>query len=528
MKHRKHALRKAVTAAVLAGTAFSSFGGVLGTVTSYAKEKDSELIKKELDNLQEFVVKKVAEKKVAEYGLNGKEEKIEERILEETKKFLETLSADTLGELVSHMDNGRFGYPYEKLHTYSSVFGTYRNNDKNDWKQNSLSLISLIIKEIENRVNQNENRKKELLEKTAEVEQLKGRETDLEKEKSKLEDLAREAKIKSQQQEKDLKSAQDQLEAYAESTENLSKQILDQDEENTGLKEELKKTKAESEAKLASLEERLEEATLEFENARQEYDKLLAEEESRKQELMKENEDLKENLATAETFFNEARVKLEAAEKAKADLASELEKAKADLAEVEAKLAEADKVKVELEAKVATLTEELEEAKVEAEKLEAKVEVLAKELAEVKAEKEALQAEIDKLKEEHQKEIDALNAILAEKDKLIKGLEEEVAKAKEEAEKNAQMSAEEKAKLQKELDQAKKDLADMLNKMPNKVEPHTGGTAQAGQNNAAANNNAEHLPSTGEKAVNPLLVASGLSLIIGAGAYTYAAKRKKN
>ncbi len=103
-----------------------------------------------------------------------------------------------------------------------------------------------------------------------------------------------------------------------------------------------------------------------------------------------------------------------------------------------------------------------------------------------------------------------------------------MAKAKEEAEKNAQMSEEEKAKLQKELDQAKKELADMINKMPNKVDPHTGGGAQAGQANPSANHNAEHLPSTGEKAVNPLLVATGLSLIIGAGAYTYAAKRKKN
>ncbi|WP_243408533.1 LPXTG cell wall anchor domain-containing protein, partial [Streptococcus porcinus] len=155
-------------------------------------------------------------------------------------------------------------------------------------------------------------------------------------------------------------------------------------------------------------------------------------------------------------------------------------------------------------------------------------EALAKELDKVKVEKEALQAEIDKLKEEHKKEVDALNALLAEKDDIIKRLEEQVAKAKEEAEKNAQLSEEEKAKLQKELDQAKKELADMLNKMPNKVEPHTGGGAQAGQANASTNHNAEHLPSTGEKAVNPLLVATGLSLIIGAGAYTYAAKRKKN
>ncbi|MCK1197070.1 hypothetical protein MXZ32_08310 [Streptococcus uberis] len=33
-KHRKHALRKAVTAAVLAGTAFSSLGGFAGAVTT--------------------------------------------------------------------------------------------------------------------------------------------------------------------------------------------------------------------------------------------------------------------------------------------------------------------------------------------------------------------------------------------------------------------------------------------------------------------------------------------------------------
>ncbi|MCK1245085.1 hypothetical protein MX035_08410 [Streptococcus uberis] len=40
-KHGKHALRKAVTAAVLAGTAFSSLGGFAGALTTVKAENRS-------------------------------------------------------------------------------------------------------------------------------------------------------------------------------------------------------------------------------------------------------------------------------------------------------------------------------------------------------------------------------------------------------------------------------------------------------------------------------------------------------
>lgn len=152
-KHGKHALRKAVTAAVLAGTAFSSLGGL----SVFAHEKDKELVKKELKSIQEFVVNKAAERKIRT--------KSEEEILSEIKDFLSTLSSDTLEDLISQMDNGRLGYPHGKLHTYSGVLGTYRNNDRSDWRQNSISLISLVLKEIQNRIAENAKRGEELLEK---------------------------------------------------------------------------------------------------------------------------------------------------------------------------------------------------------------------------------------------------------------------------------------------------------------------------------------------------------------------------
>lgn len=141
------------------------------------------------------------------------------------------------------------------------------------------------------------------------------------------------------------------------------------------------------------------------------------------------------------------------------------------------------------------------------------------------------------MKEDHQKEVDALNALLADKEKMLKNLQDQLDKAKEEAMKNEQMSQEEKAKLQAELDKAKQELAEKIKDMPNKVAPQAEGKANAGQaapnqnqnNQAQANQtkNGNNLPSTGDKPVNPLLVASGLSLMIGAGAFVYAGKRKK-
>lgn len=63
-KHGKHALRKAVTAAVLAGTAFSSLGGFAGAVTTVkADESHTDLVN--------FIITQAEKRK--SHGANDKE-----------------------------------------------------------------------------------------------------------------------------------------------------------------------------------------------------------------------------------------------------------------------------------------------------------------------------------------------------------------------------------------------------------------------------------------------------------------------
>lgn len=173
-KHGKHALRKAVTAAVLAGTAFSTFSGL----TVFAHERNEELVSSEIKNIQDFIIKKRVEREV--------DRKSDEVIVSEIRDFLKGLSSDTLHKLISHMDEGRYDYPYGELHTYSRVLQPFRN-DNGDWRQNSLSLVSLVIEEIQNRIVQNERRGKEISEKEAKIEEYSQFEKELKKYNKKLE-----------------------------------------------------------------------------------------------------------------------------------------------------------------------------------------------------------------------------------------------------------------------------------------------------------------------------------------------------
>ncbi|MCK1224660.1 LPXTG cell wall anchor domain-containing protein [Streptococcus uberis] len=304
----------------------------------------------------------------------------------------------------------------------------------------------------------------------------------------------------------------------------------------------------------AELAEEFEKTKGEYEKELSENDKKLSEAAKQNSDLVTENKELKENLEMAEGISEDLQKKVMKAEQEMKEISAQLEAEKEALEAEKAKLAEAkeanDKLSEErdaakkeaekvpeLEEQVEKLVEEITAAKKEAEELQAKAEALEKDFEAVKAEKEKLEAEIAKMKEDHQKEVDALNALLADKEKMLKNLQDQLDKAKEEAMKNEQMSQEEKAKLQAELDKAKQELADKIKDMPNKVAPQAEGKANAGQaapnqnqnNQAQANQtkNANNLPSTGDKPVNPLLVASGLSLMIGAGAFVYAGKRKK-
>lgn len=551
-KHGKHALRKAVTAAVLAGTAFSSLGGFAGAVTTVKadgivngrSERPKLTETKDYDKIiSVFASFKSGQAKVADL-----------------RRVLKEADLDTLHILLSGLDPADLYYEggANILYSLANTLNTFQNDrseDEDFYHRNGINLITLLIQEITDRIIQNEQRGKEIDEKNIALESLKESEETLRKEKDKVEGLFSEVNAKVKLQEEELSKKEADL---TESKEELMEILEDLDKAKDSIEEKEAKVKDLSE-KLDTSRKEHEELAKEFAESQKGYEKELAdkhnalgEAEKQNQDLTNENKELKENLGTAEEITNGLQKKVMDAEKAMKELEAELKSEKEALEAEKAKLAESEKEnsklteerdaakkeaeKVpELEEQVEKLVEEITAAKKEAEELQAKAEGLEKDFEAVKAEKEALEAEIAKLKEDHQKEVDALNALLADKEKMLKNLQDQLDKAKEEAMKNEQMSQEEKAKLQAELDKAKQELAEKIKDMPNKVAPQAEGKANAGQaapnqnNQAQANQtkNGNNLPSTGDKPVNPLLVASGLSLMIGAGAFVYAGKRKK-
>lgn len=507
-KHGKHALRKAVTAAVLAGTAFSSLGGFAGAVTTVKAEEYNDVYKNYIDddNVLINLVKSIREK-----NLHGKE--LEEEILNLLKLF----STEKLNLLLLELGNEGF---------------EAGNNIE-------FSLIKMVVFELSRRAKESENLNFELSKKNEELKEKEGELLEVLKEKRHVESELDEKKSEISKKESELSEIETEL---SENNEELTDAL----KELYNAKEKIDEKKS----KIKDLTEKLDNLEKEL----GENDKKLSEAAKQNFDLSNENKELKENLEMAEGITEDLQKKALELETAKKELEAELKVEKEALEAEKAKLADSEKAneklteerdaakkeaeKVpELEEQVEKLVEEITAAKKEAEDLQAKAEALEKDFESVKAEKEKLEAEIAKMKEDHQKEVDALNALLADKETMLKNLQDQLDKAKEEAMKNEQMSQEEKAKLQAELDKAKQELAEKIKDMPNKVAPQAEGKANAGQaapnqnqnNQAQANQakNANNLPSTGDKPVNPLLVASGLSLMIGAGAFVYAGKRKK-
>lgn len=138
MKHRKHALRKAVTAAVLAGTAFSSFGGVLGTVSSVKADVYNPTISEQDKN------------ELIKLGA-GFEEKPDVAALRE---LLKKFTTESLHGLLVGLDNARTLYEQGEFNLFSGIFKTFDNDNEKDWhhKEFGLNLASVLIQEVRNRL----------------------------------------------------------------------------------------------------------------------------------------------------------------------------------------------------------------------------------------------------------------------------------------------------------------------------------------------------------------------------------------
>lgn len=534
-KHGKHALRKAVTAAVLAGTAFSSLGGFAGAVTT---------VKADINNPKLGSIETESLMRLS-HDFNSRLD------VSKLRDEIQGLSTESLHALLVGLDPAHAQYNKGIFELLSRSFSMMENDNVFDWLHNDgLGLASILIQEVRNRLDIKDKLGEKLSEQEEKLKELVSTKEKLSAEKENLEGelrekksviLKKESELKDKENEltytlKDLYRAEDTIEKQKAKVKDLTEKLETSKKNHAELAEEFEKTKGEYEKELS------------------ENDKKLSEAAKQNSDLVTENKELKENLEMAEGISDDLQKKVMKAEQEVKELSAQLEAEQEALEAEKAKLAESEKENAklteerdvakkeaekvpELEEQVEKLVEEITAAKKEAEELQAKAEGLEKDFEAVKAEKEALEAEIAKLKEDHQKEVDALNALLADKEKMLKSLQDRLDKAKEEAMKNEQMSQEEKAKLQAELDKAKQELAEKIKDMPNKVAPQAEGKANAGQaapnqnqnNQAQANQtkNGNNLPSTGDKPVNPLLVASGLSLMIGAGAFVYAGKRKK-
>lgn len=545
-KHRKHALRKAVTAAVLAGTAFSSLGGFAGAVTTVkADEYNPEMTLGDRDELIEVV------RNLVEKTKNGSEDE-RNMAVSELRSLLSRFSIESIHSLLIGFDSAHPFYGKGYYQTFSELLKSFYNDNDSDWyhKTRGLNLASVLIQEIRNRLDQNEKMAVQIEEKTEKIEKLLKKSDAVEKDLDKVKIELKKKNEDISKKKIELKEKEDELTHTLNDLYEAEGIILEKEAKVKDLTEKLETSKKNH----AELAEEFEKTKGEYEKELSENDKKLSEAAKQNSDLVTENKGLKENLEMAEGISDDLQKKVMKAEQEVKELSAQLEAEKEALEAEKAKLAESEKENAklteerdaakkeaekvpELEEQVEKLVEEITAAKKEAEELQAKAEALEKDFEAVKAEKEKLEAEIAKMKEDHQKEVDALNALLADKEKMLKNLQDQLDKAKEEAMKNEQMSQEEKAKLQAELDKAKQELADNIKDMPNKVAPQAEGKANAGQaapnqnqnNQAQANQakNANNLPSTGDKPVNPLLVASGLSLMIGAGAFVYAGKRKK-
>ncbi|MFZ2483525.1 MAG: SiM protein, partial [Streptococcus parauberis] len=179
IKARKHALRKAVTATVLASTALGTMGGAVGTVrTVKADEFRSSLNKgKDYDSLINVATS------VQNHDPNA---------LNQLREVLKNFSTESLHSLLLGLDNAHLQYKHSQLTSFSNIIGTFNNDNKKDFYHKNLNLVSLLIQELRSRIISNENRGKLLEEKEVTI---KEKQQELDKTKKGLQDLF-ESKLK--------------------------------------------------------------------------------------------------------------------------------------------------------------------------------------------------------------------------------------------------------------------------------------------------------------------------------------------
>lgn len=581
IKARKHALRKAVTATVLAGTAFGTMGGAIGTVrTVKADEFRSSLNKgKDYDALINVATS------VQNHDPNA---------LNQLREVLKNFSTESLHSLLLGLDNAHLQYKHSQLTSFSNIIGTFNNDNKKDFYHKSLNLVSLLIQELRSRIISNENRGKLLEEKEVTI---KEKQQELDKTKKALQDLF-ESKLKMAKREakhsedlnnkiedlnKKLASEKKKYEIATRDAANLfiqresiqkeadkykneakvmphsleqAKQEFDQKAKEAEvannrvivLSNALNQAKEEFDLKAAEaqklnnnvtvLSNALQQAKEEFDKKAQDYQAALAEKDAIDGQLetaLTKVSDLESQLASLKEANEAANQKITQLEQEVADGGVAFKDLKGQKEKSDAQVkAQADKIK-ELESDLEATQSELNQVKEQRANLEQEVAELGtkvKDLEKEKAdlEKKAIDLEADKA--ELEAEMDRLKALLADKDLANDKLLKEMEDLQKDFDTKKNHSDREIADFQAEIARLQKELADQLAKM-NIAHPQNQGLGKAmaaspmTDSHKASTDAKNNLPSTGDVMANPFFTASAMAIIIGAGGLALNRKRKE-
>ncbi|VHF65004.1 antiphagocytic cell surface-anchored fibrinogen-and IgG Fc-binding protein SzM [Streptococcus pyogenes] len=580
IKARKHALRKAVTAAVLMGTAVTTVGGALGTTTTVKANTVNrsrgllpQISKKDREELSKLIVE------VSRRQGNDKE------IIKKIYEFFDQADEETLLRLSRGFDSTISTYGQDILTKYSQKIYGLRDG------RTSQDLRTLLVKHLQKTLVENNNNKSMLaalkgysLEKDLELQRLsksneemttklaekeqeltarKDLENNLQKDKERLEEVSRKVGQELVEKEAELAKTKSML---TERTEALGKseegrKAAEKQAEN--LQNELKDTNDRLQKTASRAAKMVEELTSEkaaHAAAQAKVDGLVAELEVANAEIKQ----LEEGAKVDEKVIQVARHELQQKAQRIESLLGELAQAQADLQEKANRVATLEEQnatltadKDALESKVSTLTTQLEEEKAGRAISDKLVESGKRELAEAAKDKAALEtkvkeleAEVTAIKEKAEKaqaelktvtkELETVKAEkaaleaeiadlkkkhaekVAELEAAIKRLEEELAAKIKEFEALENTSKEEKANFQKEIDRLKAELAAKIKDLTKAGSSVATGTASTGVASSKA-----QLPSTGE-ATHPFFTAAALAVIAGAGVMAVASKRKED
>ncbi|HEP1414116.1 TPA: LPXTG cell wall anchor domain-containing protein [Streptococcus pyogenes] len=581
IKARKHALRKAVTAAVLMGTAVTTVGGALGTTTTVKADADRvrrggrllpQISEKDRSELSKLItdrnLRKMSDEDAVKKLKDILENADEGTILRLSNGF--NPSSPTYGhDMLKYLDDRIASLDSKNrivgLRTLLSEFlqKKYLEGQLNKDKVKRLTEAVLTKDQLIGKLtNESEELTSNLESRNRELDALKESERGLRKEKDSLEDKLTE---KSYELEKKDKALQEKI----KDSDKLADKLLDAQKQHAQasklageLTAQLKEAEAGRDEALADsnkLADKLLDAQKQHAQASKHAADLadkLAKSQAEAQDLLNTVDSLDHLVGAAkqEITAKIAEIDQLTAEKAQADAAlatandriaslqAELETAQSDLAtsnklveagkrelaDLEKAKAKADAALVASEAKVGDLEKAKAASDAKVAELEGEVKAAKEEADKLKAELETVQKELETVKAEKaalETQIADLKKAHAEKvaelEAAIKRLEEELAAKIKEMEAQKAISKEEKASFQKEIERLKAELAAKVKGLTQ------GGSSATGTASAAATSGKAQLPATGETA-HPLFTAAALAVMAGAGVMAVASKRKED